>query len=412
MDFFHLHDKEKRKGNSDRMPRLKGSSPKVGPAKAACLTVDMESPPLIFHDTPSRSSGALLSGQLKLAVADPVLKVDAMEMALVLRITTFKPVSGGCPDCSSQSTELFRWRFLSGPRSFRKGTHSFPFSYLLPGNLPASTRCHLGAIEYILLPVATGTLEEYATPCVLEVKRALSEAQGRQSLHVFPPTNLSAMLVLPPMIHPTGEFPVQMRIDGVTEVVHSRAQVRRWRLRKLSWRLDEHSKIISAACSKHEAKAGGETKGGLHNDIRTIGREELTEGWKSDFDAPGGSIEIEFRCSVKPSHKPVCDIEGPTGLKIWHTLIVDIAVAEEMAPLKSPQSMTPAGTVRVLRMQFDLVLTERLGLGVSWDEEQPPVYEDMRASPPGYVRSSDHIEEPPSEEEVGPLETSSLERPR
>ena len=48
--------------------------------------------------------------------------------------------------------------------------------------------------------------------------------------------------------------------------------------------------------------------------------------------------------------------------------------------------MTPTGAARVLRMQFNLNVTERCGLGISWDEEMPPVYEDVPASPPGYTK--------------------------
>ncbi len=38
-------------------------------------------------------------------------------------------------------------------------------------------------------------------------------------------------------------------------------------------------------------------------------------------------------------------------------------------------------------MQFTLLITERSGLGISWDEEQPPMYDDVPASPPGYGRA-------------------------
>jgi len=44
----------------------------------------------------------------------------------------------------------------------------------------------------------------------------------------------------------------------------------------------------------------------------------------------------------------------------------------------------PTGAARVLRMQFHLLVTERSGLGISWDEEIPPVYENIPASPPSY----------------------------
>ena len=35
-------------------------------------------------------------------------------------------------------------------------------------------------------------------------------------------------------------------------------------------------------------------------------------------------------------------------------------------------------------MQFKIVVTERAGMGISWDEEMPPMYEDVPVSPPGY----------------------------
>ena len=35
-------------------------------------------------------------------------------------------------------------------------------------------------------------------------------------------------------------------------------------------------------------------------------------------------------------------------------------------------------------MHFQTVLTERAGLGISWDNEAPPVYQDVPPSPPSY----------------------------
>lgn len=45
----------------------------------------------------------------------------------------------------------------------------------------------------------------------------------------------------------------------------------------------------------------------------------------------------------------------------------------------------PTGAARVLRMQFKLPITERSGLGIAWDDEVPPTYEDVsNLSPPTY----------------------------
>ncbi|KAL8704744.1 MAG: hypothetical protein Q9225_008068, partial [Loekoesia sp. 1 TL-2023] len=122
-----------------------------------------------------------------------------------------------------------------------------------------------------------------------------------------------------------------------------------------------------------------------HEDLRMIGSDSLKKGWKTDFDAVGGGqIELEFPASIRPNSNPVCDVDSPTGLVVSHTLILEVIVAEEHAKNTSLRHAVPTGAARVLRTQFKVVVTERGGLGVSWDEEIPPMYEDVPVSPPGY----------------------------
>ena len=157
----------------------------------------------------------------------------------------------------------------------------------------------------------------------------------------------------------------------------------------MSWRIEEQNRIISAACSRHAQRIGGHGKGILHEDTRTIGAEDLKSGWKTDFETAGGQIEIEFTAGIRANSHPVCDIESPTGLSSSHHLLLELIVAEEQTSTKYGKYTTPTGAARVLRMQFKLTLTERAGLGISWDEEMPPVYEDVPNSPPGYTKMDD-----------------------
>lgn len=116
-----------------------------------------------------------------------------------------------------------------------------------------------------------------------------------------------------------------------------------------------------------------------------IGGDSIKKGWKTDFDTVGGGqIEMEFPAQIRPGSNPVCDVESPTGLVTSHLLIIEIIVAEEHAKNISARHAVPTGAARVLRTQFKVVVTERGGLGVSWDEEIPPMYEDVPVSPPGY----------------------------
>src|SRR5699024_7684145 len=132
------------------------------------------------------------------------------------------------------------------------------------------------------------------------------------------------------------------------------------------------------------ATGDGPAKGILHQETRILGQNEERRGWKSDFDTAGGEVTMEFEASIKPGGEPVCDLATPGGLEIRHNLVIELIVAEEFCPNWHTTLFPPTGAARVLRMQFHLPVTEGPGLGISWDEEMPPVYGDVPASPPGY----------------------------
>lgn len=361
-------------------------SPKIEPKKPAKMDMEVESPPLVFYNQPQCSTGALFSGQLKVQVVDPTVTLDKFQMRLLATVTTKKPVSHNCPDCISQTTEIYKWEFLKAPTQLRHGDHSFPFSYLLPGHLPATTHGSLASLEYHLAAVATTSTGENITyQRSIDVKRAIMPGNDKHSVRVFPPTNLTAHVTLPPVIHPIGDFGIELRLSGLT--TRSKDAMTRWRLRKLNWRVEETQKFVAPACTKHAQKVGGEGKGILHDEMRIVGHDEVKNGWKNDFDE--GNVDVEFNVALNPTLKPLCDIESPNGLSVTHNLVIEMVVAEEWAPLKRPNQATPTGAARVLRTQFHIVLTERCGLGISWDEEQPPMYEDVPASPPTYTQMED-----------------------
>lgn len=362
-------------------------SPRVGPVKPAKLDLIIESPPLVFYGASSYSSGALFSGRLKLVVEDPTGLVKLNDFTMVLRATigTTKPIVKDCKNCIERHDELKKWTFISEPTSYTKAKdNQFPFSYLFPGHLPATTSAHIGSLAYALVAEATtstGEKIEFVHP--LKIQRAIPPGPDKSSIRIFPPTNLTGRVQVPPVVHPIGTFPVQMTLSGVVE---KRADsTTRWRLRKMMWRIEEQCKVISSPCPKHAHKVS-DGKAIQHTDVRTLGSDEMKNGWKSDFDTTGGEIYLEFEASLatKSAHKTSCDVESAAGLDVKHTLVIELIVAEEFCPAKNPHLITPTGAARVLRMQFALNVTERAGMGISWDEEMPPMYEDVPPSPPGY----------------------------
>ena len=426
MDLLGLA-KEKRRSLAERPPSRKASTPKAGvpaskPAPAR-LDIEVQSPPLVFYGTPEHSTGAIMSGLLKLAVPERAeIRVESFDMELLLKTSFAKPVSKDCPDCASRTREVRRWDLLKAPMPLPTGTHSFPFSHLLTGDLPTSTTTKLGSISYSLLAtarLADGETVKLVHP--LEVKRALPEPQvPRTSQRIFPPTNLKTELEHPTLIYPIGQFTCPFRLTGILN--SDRHAEFRWGLRRLTWTLNENVKVTSYPCDRHAARIGGACKAGAHTKSRAIGSDDLKGGWKTDFSPSAASVEMEISMSVNPAKKPVCDVNDPQdGIAVSHTLTVELIVAEEVRGGRG-NSWVPTGTARVLRTQHHILMSERTGMGISWDEEQPPMYEDVPESPPWYPQDTRNPPAPdlstvPSRStqmldytgEVPPLEDSGLD---
>ncbi|RMZ87179.1 hypothetical protein DV736_g5604, partial [Chaetothyriales sp. CBS 134916] len=367
--------------------RNAAKSVKMPLIKPVHFEIIWESPPLVMLLNTQNSSGALMSERIKLHVDDPSGMVTLTSWTATLRAVrkTKKPIGRDCLACGTVYEELRKAEIIIKPTTYRAGKdNQVPFSFHFAGHLPGTTECQLGSISYeLVVQATTSTGENIIHIEPISLQRALPEGSPKYSIRIFPPTNLTSRVQLPPVVHPIGTFPVELTLSGVIDQRDNSHT--RWRMRKLSWRIEEHSKIVSTPCPNHSHKVA-EGKAILYNETRTLGNDDLKSGWKSDFDTLGGEIYCEFEAGVatKPSHKAVCDVDSPTGMAVWHNLVIELIVAEEICPTKHSQLVTPTGAARVLRMQFALVVTERAGMGISWDEEQPPMYEDVPASPPGY----------------------------
>lgn len=547
------------------------------------LSIHIESPPIILYGNPQESTGSIISGILRL---ENVALIDLNKVTLSL-IQTMKytkpfilPHSNSistCDDCKVRTNELARWDVLTIRATFPPGEHAYPFSHLLPGSLPPSSK--LGSnnshsfIKYELKAIGEtvdGETKELILP--VNIARLVIRGPDRNSMRIFPPTEVTAKAVLPNVIYPKATFPIELKIDNVV----SSSRQRRWRMRKLTWRIEENIKVKAHTCDKHvtkletaekaykksnvnsksnsknsssaihhstvltnvslipspsnqQASSSSPTQEALHDGIpdheetndedyhdmeeairsgpshaqenfiedfltpngssettrttttthhpaltvqptiytphpidmdkhlyleetRTVSYGEIKSGWKSDFTGTG-KIELvanisTFGCSTgmanhvlnlstddkpiqmdtKPGANFSCDIDDPTlGVFVNHTMIVEVVVAEELvhnverrrsnsivslSPSKSTSSSNdsenksnnpnkpiqmgvPTGAARVLRMQFKLPITERSGLGIAWDDEVPPTYEDVsNLSPPTYNDPSSTIISP------------------
>lgn len=371
----HHHDMAK-KGSAPSSP--KPTTPRNK------LELMRESPPSVFFGPPEASSGVLLSGVLRVSVVEAHITLESFSLRLVSRATQKKPVVKDCPKCTVQDTEIKVWDFLSERKTLMSGSHNFPFSHLIPGRLPATSNGKLGQIEYFLLAIAKTTSgETLRLDEELRILRSLAVSPEKHSLRIFPPTKIEAHLSLLPVIHPIGRFVASFSLRNIVNPpLPRRPDVHtRWSVRKLVWKLEETERTIAPACDRHAAKVGGEGKGKEYEEVRQLAKEELFGGWKRDY-SPPGDISLEFAIALTPTRRALCDVITPKGMRITHHLIVELVVAEEWVSNANSNKWGPTGQARVLRCQFGLKVTERAGLGISWDEEEPPLYEDMTQGPP------------------------------
>lgn len=399
------------KGILQNNPKPRTSSFVIQPAS---VDLEIESPPLMLYGPESSSDGALASGTLKITVNEDSLNVKSFKMSLNKEMSRRKPFHQGCPECANEVSELKEWNFLSSAvTTLPRGVHTFPFSYLFPGDCHATTHGNLYSLEYWLrVRVTTEGGEQLPLKLArqLTLKRAVFPSdRSRHSIRVFPPTNIKADCNFPSVIHPIGEHTFSLRLDGAI-ARNSDTQVQtHWKLRKLTWTLEERSKQVAPACAKHEAKAGPkDAKKFERVDTKTIGSGGLTSGWKANYNDAEGCIELEFPFSSNLGQKVTCNTKDGQGTEISHVMEVEMIVFEEQAPLKRLSQTSPTGGARVLRMHFDMNLTERAGMGVSWTQERPPLYGDVPPSPPTYKNGN--LSDCPEYNDVVPLETIGLSR--
>ncbi|KAJ5849196.1 hypothetical protein N7534_007885 [Penicillium rubens] len=340
--------------------------------------------PLVCYGAPANSTGALLSGRLRIAITEsnrPVV-LRKLSLSLVFELTTKNPVSRRCRACATSTEELNRWDFLTQPQ-LEIESRDHHFNYLIPGHLPASCIGSLGQVIYFLQACAESiTGEVFVLKVPVKVSRDRGLGIDKTSIRTFPPTSLTLQLVRPSVVDLVGKLPLKVLLSGVLN--KSGNTLIRWRLMKLTWRIEEHQKMASRACKTHICKTPNEGNCAIRQKTRVIGKNELISGWKVNFDSAGGDIGIQLDASINPTANALCDAEGYDGLGVKHDLVIELVTTEDFSINRKNKFVTQYCATHVLRSCFKLCITERSGHRTSSHADMPPVYEDVPARPPVY----------------------------
>lgn len=316
----------------------------------------------------------------------------------------------------------------------RTGTHSFPFSELLKGTNPASTETPSVSISYHLKAEAIVARHPFiagssVTPLRLEVpvsvRRYLPEPDfPHHSIRVFPPTDIRASAHYTQVLYAGKKNTMTVSLEGLSSKLKDEDVIECWRLKKANWRLEESVRTVARACDRHVDRREDEEERNraVRTETRILGEQNIPPTWKAEYSATTGHAEFEFEFSLQHPrqhslHQPAplpryaCDVtanaDSPTGteVNVTHSLMLELVVSRARAVTSQPDVATETGTGRILRMRFRVFLSEE-GEGVAWDNEAPPLYEDVPPRPPGYedgdgdVISARGSEEEPAEEEI------------
>lgn len=373
-----------------------GASSKTShPRDAVEFSIKLETPPAIMYGPPETSTGSLISGICDVDLSgsggvDGVVSLIDVSMAIVQEITyTLPPVVTKQFPNSTKKNVLATWDLLKHPHILASKKFSYPFSHLLPGTLPPTTTTSLFKIEYYILASATTKdMKRSESRLRLPVGRSVISVTEKTSVRIFPPTDLSLSLVVPSALFPHSHVPAEVRLEGlIAPPEGSPPKYKRWQLKRITCKVDEVVKIKWGPSEDEEYE---------HRQVLSYTVHK--SGWKADYTLQSGHIEFMVpELCPGALQRATKDLEDPiSGLSVSHQLVAELLIAEEVLASPSAKVGTLSGSARVLRMQFSFPVVDRPGLGISWDDEVPPVYADIPLSPPQY----DEVQGLPSLEEI------------
>ncbi|SCU90957.1 LADA_0F07294g1_1 [Lachancea dasiensis] len=220
-----------------------------------------------------KNSSASPSASPKLPRTPPSFKyseiaVQGVSLSLIQRVQYAKPFVAelsavqSCKDCCSKVTELARWDVVVKETKIPIGDHVYPFSHLIPGSVPVTVS--LGSdskteVKYELVAEATykpvigkdnnvNSKNRAILRLPVPITRSILRGPDRNSMRIFPPTDLVVTAVLPNIIYPKSTFPLELKLDGIS------SEGRRWRMRRLNWKLEERGRVRLNTCNVHKSK--------------------------------------------------------------------------------------------------------------------------------------------------------------
>ncbi|KAM0438629.1 hypothetical protein ACHAPT_001382 [Fusarium lateritium] len=240
----------------------------------------------------------------------------------------------------------------------------------------------LAAVEYQLYAKALCT-EREPVVCnkVFKVERIL-EAEASKQLHAydFNSTNITADLRLDSVVRPGGTNAVHIRIDNITSSLAVGLEV--WKLKKVTWSLEETVSVTLPNCPRHLATPTGQGTGhdsSHQSATRILGKKSLRHGWDEHIE-PRRYIAFNFDYSLNRVGSDtlyVCDESA--GPEVKHALHIEIHLGKHFVLPEAPRVSSPPRAETTLRMTRPVLLVDLV------EASAPPAYGESSDRLPDYA---------------------------
>ncbi|KAH6961745.1 hypothetical protein BKA56DRAFT_561269 [Ilyonectria sp. MPI-CAGE-AT-0026] len=372
---------------------------------AVTLSWNLESPSVTLFDKGADAVGALFSGLLLVHVGGDFAKLDVLVALLSIQIRRQSPQSrwGSCADCQIQSVNIETWSFLNSPTILSRGVHQFPFSSFIPGHYPATVNIPAFSISYNLkatMDIARSPNQHAISNNHIElkdsimVKRVSSPPKPPHHLYVeLKPIKARVGVLYDSVIEPEGANEVVLHLVDLLDYDEIPQRIVFWRLTSVSWKFEETIQHSFPLCKHHATPF--KTANEPTTDIRVLAKGILRKVWETDGIRGDGTTDLKFSYAIDRQRFPgrecrhACDVKPFYGLAVKHTLEIEVFLSQETAHVLKPDVVTPAPKGFFYRLRFDINLTRYADGEVNWDEDTPPVYQDVASQPPAYIEENE-----------------------
>ncbi|GMM35906.1 hypothetical protein DASC09_032310 [Saccharomycopsis crataegensis] len=255
-------------------------------AKYIELAVGLDTPKIILQGSESQSTGFVVNGSVSIISKSPEIigsiSVSNLKLEFNQLVKYSKPflfndgVVGTCKKCGNKRNTIVKKSF--GINSDEEKliclndndiVNSIPFSFLVPGDTPATTV--LGAnmdtsihyeikciLQFKVVPTKSESDEQQeqdeliTTEFPITVGRSISKTPDLVYLRKFSQTDMDARIVLPSVIYSKSAVPLELIIEGL-QIVKDGKIVRKWKPKSIKWKLIEFVDITEDPCRQHFA---------------------------------------------------------------------------------------------------------------------------------------------------------------